>query len=102
MGHITAGPPVALAGACGLLFGVTFADLASGATRKTRLVVRLAISCGCCGSSCLIAVGATGGWAAAALGASVAFTVANPGREPKLAPSASLRAAWRGRLESPD
>lgn len=80
MGHITAGPPVALAGACGLLFGVTFADLASGATRKTRLVVRLAISCGCCGSSCLIAVGATGGWAAAALGASVAFSVANPGR----------------------
>mmetsp|Transcript_12066 Transcript_12066/g.37165 ORF Transcript_12066/g.37165 Transcript_12066/m.37165 type:complete len:258 (+) Transcript_12066:167-940(+) len=77
MGHITAGPPVALAGACGLLFGVTFADLASSASRKTRLVVRLAISCGCCGSSCLIAVGATGGWAAAALGASVAFSVAN-------------------------
>ena len=41
--------PITVAALAGLILGVTFADLAAGCTRQTRLVLRIAIATGCCG-----------------------------------------------------
>ena len=68
--------PLLMAAVAGLIVSVTFADMAAGATRQTRLILRVAIACGCCGCALLLAVGLTGK-PAAAQAASVAFLVAN-------------------------
>ena len=52
--------PITVAALAGLSLGVTFADLAAGCTRQTRLVLRIAIATGCCGCATLVVVGATG------------------------------------------
>ena len=68
--------PITVAALAGLSLGVTFADLAAGCTRQTRLVLRIAIATGCCGCATLVVVGATGRGALAQV-ASVCFLVAN-------------------------
>ena len=68
--------PITVAALAGLILGVTFADLAAGCTRQTRLILRIAIATGCCGCATLVVVGATGRGALAQV-ASVCFLVAN-------------------------